>query len=118
MNISVGYRGPNEFLLLIVSVLSITSFVLWIIFWSQLNGAKNKFQGMSLQAGDDSNLDAAMSRVSNVRNAPEPSNESAPKPAAITEKEKLESLREYKSLLKEGVITEEEFNMKKSELLG
>ena len=38
--------------------------------------------------------------------------------SSLSEKEKIALLREYKSLLDEGIITKEEFDAKKAEILG
>jgi hypothetical protein len=51
-------RGPNEIIELIIGLASIASIVLWIIFWVQINSAKNKLKGISLSSGDDESLDS------------------------------------------------------------
>lgn len=48
----------TDFISIIVGLLSITTFVLWIIFWVQINIAKNKLKNMSVSPNDGESLDS------------------------------------------------------------
>lgn len=104
MNATSGYRGPDEAFLVIVGLFSLATFVLWIIFWVQIHSAKKKLEGMPISSVTDDNLDSGLISGHDVE-------------SSNSEKEKLQIIREYKELLNEGVITQEEFDKKKKELL-
>ena len=53
-----SYRGPDEALAVLVTLLSLTTFILWIIFWAQLGAAKNKLLGMAVRSNYDDSLDS------------------------------------------------------------
>ena len=51
-------RGTGEIISLLIMLISITALVLWIIFWVQLNNAKNKLKRMSVSPSDSDTLDS------------------------------------------------------------
>lgn len=114
MNATASYRGPEEEFLLIVGVLSLTTFVLWIIFWAQINNAKNKLLRMGGRSTTGDSLDSGMRETTGQASS---SNDTA-KSGLSDEKEKIELIKDYQALLKEGTITREEFEKKKKEILG
>lgn len=115
MNASMGYRGPNIVLAVLVGILSITSFILWIVFWSQLSTAKNKLEGISHRSGVDDNLDSGLAQKPSSINQDDRKSQEI---KSSKEKDNLDSLVKYKELMDNGVITQEEFDKKKKELLG
>lgn len=58
MNGIFRIRNTNEVLALGFGVLSLTTLVLWIVFWVQLNSAKNKLKTMAVTSNDDESLDS------------------------------------------------------------
>lgn len=58
MNGIFRIRNTNEVLALGFGVLSLTTLVLWIVFWVQLNSAKNKLKTMTVTPNDDESLDS------------------------------------------------------------
>ena len=51
-------RSPNEILALGFGLMSLITLVLWIIFWVQLNSAKNKLKTMTVTSNDGESLDS------------------------------------------------------------
>lgn len=111
MNATASYRGPEEEFLLIVGVLSLTTFVLWIIFWVQINNARNKLQRMGRGVNISDSLDSGMQDITK-------SSSSSVQSELSDEKQKIELIKDYQALLNEGTITREEFEKKKKEILG
>jgi hypothetical protein len=54
----IDSRGPDEVLAILVTLLSITTFILWIVFWAQLSSAKNKLQAMGVRNTYNDSLDS------------------------------------------------------------
>lgn len=48
----------GEVISILVVLVSITTIVLWIIFWVQLNNAKNKLKTMTVSSADEDSLDS------------------------------------------------------------
>lgn len=76
-----SYRGPDEGLTVIVTLLSVTTFILWIVFWAQLGAAKNKLLGMTLSSGNNELLDSSITG----RRAAEQTYQHVSIPQSITE---------------------------------
>ena len=51
-------RDIGEIISLMIMLISITTIVLWIIFWVQLNIAKNKLKNISVSHSDSESLDS------------------------------------------------------------
>lgn len=95
---------------IVMGVLSLATMILWIIFWVQLNNAKNKLiamGGTASKKSSDEILDASFSDA----------NDTGSNKSGKDESEKIASLKKYKELLDQGIISQEEFDQKKRELL-
>lgn len=114
MNATAGYRGPEEEFALVVGFFSVVTFVLWIIFWVQINAAKNKLMRMVGRGTDEEALDSGVAHTGNTSPTPF---EPPVRPELSEEKEKLKIIKDYQALLNDGLITRDEFEKKKKELL-
>lgn len=101
---------------ILAGVFSLANLILFIIFWSMMGSSKNKLIAMGLKSGVNVNA-----QVRQVVNRPEYNQEKLPEnPGASkeAEEEKIKLIKGYKDLLTEGVITQEEFEQKKRDLLS
>ena len=125
------YSRDGLSIIVLAIIFLIANLVFWIIFWVNVAGLKNKLQSISFSREpnilDNSGIHSEMNREKvNISSnyASSPSETQIPvskpivnRPSVISEESAIDKIKKYHDLLKDGLISQEEFERIKKEII-
>jgi hypothetical protein len=125
------YSSDGLVIIVLAIIFLITNLIFWIIFWVNVAGLKNKLHSFSFSMEpnilDNSRIQSEINREKvNISNnyASSVSEKQMPvskpminKPSATSEESAIDKIKKYHDLLKDGLISQEEFDRIKKEII-